>query len=420
MNGGNGEHPRGGVRLEMVDYYWEHHSTYRGIEIVVLMPGSLAYGAMLGGYLRTEIELSDIRARIDDYLGPEEPEPDPIRFIETYRGHDIYFYEPGYYPGYQDDGYATAAIDRLYAYLPDLRSAIDILIDVPPEPEPELEFIEIYRGLAIYFWPSTDEWRGYYTASGGVQYGPYSTLQACRDKIDELVGPVPGERVYVETYRGIDIYYEAYAGMYFYTVDNVEHYQPTMGQAHTHIDTLLAEPEPEWQFIEIYRGLAIYFWPSTDEWRGYYTASGGVSYGPYSTLQACRAKIDELMAPTEIPTSLTIFAPGDAAVNERFFISGTLYEKDSGIPIPNQPINHSYNGRSLGSSTTGVNGNYLKEVSIPESGTWTLKSEFLGADIYQTSRALVDAVVGAPPIVTALLIAGPIVTGLALVTYGSR
>lgn len=125
-------------------------------------------------------------------------------------------------------------------------------------------------------------------------------------------------------------------------------------------------------------------------------------------------------APVGIPTTTTISAPSEAAVNERFNISGILYESEAGIPIPNQPINHSYNGRSLGSSTTGVDGNYLKEVSIPESGTWSLKSEFPGTDALQTSRALVDAVVAATPIETALLIAGPIVTGLALVIYGSK
>ena len=125
-------------------------------------------------------------------------------------------------------------------------------------------------------------------------------------------------------------------------------------------------------------------------------------------------------APVGILTTTTISAPSKAAVNERFNISGILNESEAGIPIPNQPINHSYNGRSLGSSTTGVDGNYLKEVSIPEAGTWTLKSEFPGTEALQTSRALVDAFVAATPIETAILIAGPIVTGLALVIYGSR
>jgi len=123
-------------------------------------------------------------------------------------------------------------------------------------------------------------------------------------------------------------------------------------------------------------------------------------------------------APVGTPTTITISAPSKAAVDEKFFVSGILYETESGIPIPSQPINHSYNGRSLGSSTTGVDGDYMKEVSIPEAGTWTIKSEFPGTEALQTSRALVDAVVGEISIETPLLIAGSIVTGLALVTYG--
>lgn len=120
-----------------------------------------------------------------------------------------------------------------------------------------------------------------------------------------------------------------------------------------------------------------------------------------------------------IPTTTTISAPDKVGVDEKFMVSGILYETESGIPIPYQPINHSYNGRSLGGSTTGVDGDYLKEVSIPESGTWTLKSEFPGTETLQASRALADAVVAATPIATALLIAGPIATGLALFVYGT-
>ena len=130
------------------------------------------------------------------------------------------------------------------------------------------------------------------------------------------------------------------------------------------------------------------------------------------------SKTITLSVPIGIPTTTTISAPSKAAVDEKFSISGILYETESGIPIPYQPINHSYDGRSLGSSITGVDGDYLKEVSVPEAGVWTLKSEFPGTEALQTSRALVDAVVAATPIETALLIAGPIAGGLALFIYG--
>jgi len=123
--------------------------------------------------------------------------------------------------------------------------------------------------------------------------------------------------------------------------------------------------------------------------------------------------------PTGIPTTLTITVPASTGLNENFNISGILYETDTGIPIPNQPINHSYNGRSLGASTTGVDGSYLRSVSVPEAGVWTLKSEFPGTEGLQASRSTADTIVAATPITSALIIAGSIATGIVLFAYGT-
>jgi len=122
-------------------------------------------------------------------------------------------------------------------------------------------------------------------------------------------------------------------------------------------------------------------------------------------------------APVGIPTTTTMSAPSKAAVNEKFNISGSLYETESSIKILGQPINHSYNGRSLGGSTTGVDGGYLKEVSIPESGVWTIKSEFPGTPEYAASRSVVEAMVAASPLEAAIKIAGSVAAGLALIMY---
>ncbi len=468
-------------------------------------------------------------------------------FQKTYRGHDIYYYSPGEYPGYQDDGYATPAIARLYAYLPDLESAIrsitqpvitSVTISAPSSAEEGVSFtisgtVKDQFGVGVggasvtlfvigseVATVSTNSAGGYsrsISISGTGIYELAAEADTKRAYTDiTITTPEETGRVYVETYREIDIYYNPTADMYYYTVEGVEHYQPTLEQARTHIDTLLATG---WKLIEVYRGIRIWLYQTVGEYWGYYFNPTTGQQGPYSTLQGCRNAIDAFLEPeppaqyvvgvglydgenskyvpstiivdgiryaistyevlnleegvhrfdlevpadydwvkwiiirwstgeilseptgrsiswnvvedtflqgviqlaiVNVPTTTTISAPSEAAVNERFNISGILYESEAGIPIPNQPINHSYNGRSLGSSTTGVDGNYLKEISIPESGTWTIKSEFPGAEALQTSRALVDAVVGAPPIETALLIAGPIVTGLALVIYGSR
>ena len=122
--------------------------------------------------------------------------------------------------------------------------------------------------------------------------------------------------------------------------------------------------------------------------------------------------------PVGIPTTTTLSAPGKIGVNEKFYISGILYETESGIPILGQPINHNYNGRNLGGSTTGVDGDYLKEVSIPESGAWTIKSEFPGTPGYAASRSIADTIVAASPLEAAITIAGSAAVGLALTMYG--
>ena len=117
-----------------------------------------------------------------------------------------------------------------------------------------------------------------------------------------------------------------------------------------------------------------------------------------------------------IPTTTTISTPDNVAVDEKFFISGNLYETESGIPIPYQPINHSYNGRSLGGSITGVDGDYLKEISIPETGTWAIKSEFPGTPDYKASRYM-NKVTATSPIAMVLQILGPITVGAVLLAY---
>jgi len=157
---------------------------------------------------------------------------------------------------------------------------------------------------------------------------------------------------------------------------------------------------------------------------GYYSKSHSISTAGVYTLKAiadsksASRTITIIEVAVGIPTTLTISAPDKAGVGEKFYVSGILYETETGTPIPNHPINHSYNGRTLGSSTTGVDGDYLKEVSVTETGVWTLKSEFPGTEGLQASRSLAGTVVAATPTATALLIAGPIVTGIALFTYG--
>ncbi len=141
------------------------------------------------------------------------------------------------------------------------------------------------------------------------------------------------------------------------------------------------------------------------------------NYGQTSTI----SKTITLKEPVvEIPTSLTITAPPSIEAGDTFNVSGILYETETGTPIPNQPINHSYNGKNLGTSTTGFDGTYLKEVSVPEIGVWTLKSEFLGTETLQTSKSQTDTNITTTPIAVATVIATSTITGIAMIIYGLK
>lgn len=97
-------------------------------------------------------------------------------------------------------------------------------------------------------------------------------------------------------------------------------------------------------------------------------ASGG-TYAPRLILHT---------EPVGIPTTTTISAPATVKPNETFTITGRLSETDTNISIPNQPITLSYNGITLGTAQTNVNGDYQIQVFIPTEGTYTLTAHFAG------------------------------------------
>ena len=94
--------------------------------------------------------------------------------------------------------------------------------------------------------------------SDGVQYGPFASHQECRAKVDQLLDtPTPDPPS-----------------------------EPT------------PEPEPEpnpWDLIETYRVYNLWLYQTQDEYWGYYAVYESVSYGPYDSLQECRAKVDQLL-----------------------------------------------------------------------------------------------------------------------------
>ena len=118
--------------------------------------------------------------------------------------------------------------------------------------------------------------------------------------------------------------------------------------------------------------------------------------------------------PTEIPTTMSIRAPDQANIGETFTVYGALTETGTGLIIPDQPINISYNGTNIGSGYTNQSGSYYIDVSIPEAGVWTLKAEFPGATGYAASSGTTRMGVGVSLTKRPYIAILPIVTGLAI------
>ena len=89
----------------------------------------------------------------------------------------------------------------------------------------------------------------------------------------------------------------------------------------------------------------------------------------------------------DVDTTLTISAPASVAVGQSFAISGILIRNDTGGPVVGANIELKYNNTALGNATTGVDGDYLRSVSIPTEGSYTLKASFGGMNVGGLSLA---------------------------------
>lgn len=115
-----------------------------------------------------------------------------------------------------------------------------------------------------------------------------------------------------------------------------------------------------------------------------------------------------------IPTTLTLSAPDKVGPGETFNIIGQLTRDDTGAAIPNMSINVSYNGNSLGSVLTDMQGVYTISATIPTTGTHTLKTEFPGAAGYAASSKTTRMGVGVPLTQIPYVAFLSILTGLAI------
>ena len=120
----------------------------------------------------------------------------------------------------------------------------------------------------------------------------------------------------------------------------------------------------------------------------------------------------------DVSTSLTISAPSSVQVGASFTISGILIRNDTGGPVSNASIVLSYNGSPLGSASTGVDGDYLRTVNIPTSGSFTLKASFSGMSVFGASEASTNISIGGLIPSTTLLF--PFIAGISLLFISQR
>lgn len=136
------------------------------------------------------------------------------------------------------------------------------------------------------------------------------------------------------------------------------------------------------------------------------------------TLSPSSATRSITVEPLEVATSITISAPSTVKLGESFSITGILIRQDTGGPVPNALIKLYYNGSSIGSVTTGVDGDYIKSgVTFLNAGTWTLKATFAGGSGYAASAAQKPISVrgkALPSPIQIIPIALPIIVGVAL------
>ena len=125
-------------------------------------------------------------------------------------------------------------------------------------------------------------------------------------------------------------------------------------------------------------------------------------------------------APVGIPTTLIISAPDEVGPGETFNIIGQLTRDDTGEALPGMTVSVSYNGNSIGSVLTDMQGVYTIPATIHIPGTYTLRADFAGTPEYAASKTIADTMVAAIPLEAAINLIASTAIGLVLIIYGTR
>lgn len=141
--------------------------------------------------------------------------------------------------------------------------------------------------------------------------------------------------------------------------------------------------------------------PSISATRGLATLLPSTATRPISVLAA------------EVATSLVIIAPDSVVQGELFMITGQLTRVDTGGALVGEAVLVSYNGQSLGTPTTDMQGVYSIQAVIPETGNYTLTAKFEGRSGFMGSDASKGISISLiePPTPWFLILGGLLVVG---------
>jgi len=381
--------------------YWKHHSTYREIDIDVWYPYGYPFRAYFGGAWHEEEWLKTLQAAIDAYIGPE---PGPFTSV-------IDFVVPASLPAG-----STVSVRVLAKNTGGTAGRLDVYIDGNPGEEDD--DITVATGSTMSVQPGASVWFDI-TFSSSFNMPDWDYLLTARNydqtsSISKTITLGAAPPVGIPTTTSIRAPGMVAAGEKF-----------TVYGALTETNTGLIIPD---QPINVsyngkslgsgYTNYAGTYWidvsiPEAGTWTLKAEFPGTPKYEASQI-----SKTITVEAAVGIPTTLTISAPGEVGPGETFNILGQLTRDDTGVAIPNMSISVSYNGKSIGSVLTDMQGVYTIPASIPDPGTYTLRADYEGTEGYAASTSVADTTVTATPLEAAIAIAGSAVAGLALIIYG--
>jgi len=367
------------------------------------------------GEVKTDIENAG-------YCGEPEPEPEPEPgkvFVETYRGVDIYYDDSVHRYWFEFEGtpYSPATLDEAH-------TAIDSLLEPPPEPTEYWEYHSTYRDILIYVWMPNAT---HYQATFDGEIHNTTTLAALQAEIDAFLDAPYWE--YHSTYRGIEIFvwmpdetsYQAYFGDEWHMAAllstlqaSIDAFLDVTEQVTIKIVTTESDPYGRYHGMTVDQSLNSDFWNTqTDtifkttgagftytktvevaEGSHYiiYGNSASSSYPWYTKVYVDDVLIAEgnvtryaqlradfavpLEVPPEAEASLSINVNKTQGYPGEIFMFSGLYLDGSGDPLPTgQVVTLFQDGVNVGQGTTDVDGQWLVTWTASNMGSFSFYAE---------------------------------------------